>query len=99
MRTIQMSSYTVGEDCFEAIPAVLAPYQAKTVVLVGGRRALAAAAPGIRAALDSANVQILDESSTAPIPPSPPSTRLLRIGHFAMPTSPSRSAGARRSTR
>ncbi len=61
MRTIQMSSYTVGEDCFEAIPAVLAPYQAKTVVLVGGRRALAAAAPGIRAALDSANVQILDE--------------------------------------
>ena len=29
MRTIQMSSYTVGEDCFEAIPAVLAPYQAK----------------------------------------------------------------------
>ena len=61
MRTIQMSSYTVGEDCFEAIPAVLAPYQAKSVVLVGGRRALAAAAPGIRAALDSADVQILDE--------------------------------------
>ena len=62
MRTIQMSSYTVGEDCFEAIPAVLAPYQAKSVVLVGGRRALAAAAPGIRAALDSTDVQILDES-------------------------------------
>lgn len=61
MRTIQMSSYTVGEDCFEAIPAVLAPYQAKSVVLVGGRRALAAAAPGIRAALDSTDVQILDE--------------------------------------
>ena len=61
MRTIQMSSYTVGEDCFEALPAVLAPYQAKSVVLVGGRRALASAAPGIRAALDSTDVQILDE--------------------------------------
>ena len=61
MRTIQMSSYTVGEDCFEAIPAALSPYRAKTVVLVGGRRALAAAAPGIRAALDDTDVQIIDE--------------------------------------
>lgn len=61
MRTIQMSSYTVGEDCFEAIPAALSPYRAKTVVLVGGRRALTAAAPGIRAALDDTDVQIIDE--------------------------------------
>lgn len=29
MRTIQMSSYTVGEDCFEAIPAVSPPTRQK----------------------------------------------------------------------
>ncbi len=61
MRTIQMSSYTVGEDCFDAIPSVLAPHRAESVVLVGGKRALAAAAPGIRAALGKTQVKILDE--------------------------------------
>lgn len=61
MRTIQMSSYTVGEDCFDAIPAALAPYRAKSIVLVGGRRALASAAPGICAALAGTDVEILDE--------------------------------------
>ncbi len=61
MRTIQMSSYTVGEDCFDAIPAALAPYRAKSIVLVGGRHALASAAPGIRAALSGTDVEILDE--------------------------------------
>lgn len=40
MRNIQMSDYTVGEDCFDAIPAALASYRAKSVVLVGGKRAL-----------------------------------------------------------
>ena len=60
MRTIGMSNYTVGEDCFEAIPAALATYRAKKVVLVGGKRALAAAAPGIRAVLDDAGIEVLD---------------------------------------
>ena len=61
MRTIQMSSYTVGEDCFEAIAHVLAPYHAQSIVLVGGARALAAAAPEIRKALADTSVEILDE--------------------------------------
>ena len=61
MRTIQMSSYTVGEDCFEAIAHVLAPHHAQSIVLVGGARALAAAAPEIRKALADTSVEILDE--------------------------------------
>lgn len=61
MRTIQMSNYTVGNDCFEAIPDALAPYHARTVVLAGGKRALAAAAPGIRRALNNTGIEILDE--------------------------------------
>ena len=60
MRTIGMSDYTVGEDCFDAIPAVLEAHRAKTVVLVGGERALAAAAPGIKEALAGTDVQVLD---------------------------------------
>ena len=60
MRTIQMSDYTVGEDCFEAIPEALAGYGAKKVVLVGGRRALDAAAPQILDVLAQADIQALD---------------------------------------
>ena len=60
MRTIQMSDYTVGEDCFEAIPTVLETYRAQNVVLVGGKRALAAAAPAIRKVLDAAGIEVLD---------------------------------------
>lgn len=60
MRTIQMSDYTVGEDCFQAIPGALAAYRAKSVVLVGGERALAAAAPGIVEALAGTDVRVLD---------------------------------------
>lgn len=60
MRTIQMSDYTVGEDCFDAIPDVLARYRAKSVVLVGGKRALAAAAPKIQEALNKAGIEVLD---------------------------------------
>ncbi|QWT17100.1 iron-containing alcohol dehydrogenase family protein [Collinsella sp. zg1085] len=60
MRSVQMSNYTVGEDCFDAIPEALAPYGATSVVLVGGARALAAAAPGIQAVLAKTNIQVLD---------------------------------------
>lgn len=59
MRTIEMSNYTVGEDAFEAIPDVLKQYGAHTVVLVGGERALAAATPGILAALDHVDITVL----------------------------------------
>ena len=60
MRTIQMSDYTVGENAFDAIPETLASYGAKTVVLVGGERALAAAAPGIKEALAGTDIEVLD---------------------------------------
>ena len=60
MRTIEMSDYTVGEDCFEAIPETLASYGASSVVLVGGERAMAAAAPGIKAVLESTDIEVLD---------------------------------------
>lgn len=48
MRTIGMSDYTVGEDCFTELPAALAEYGAKKVAIIGGKRALAAALPGHR---------------------------------------------------
>lgn len=60
MRTIQMSDYTVGEDCFEAAPQALAQYGAKKVVLVGGERALAAASPALLEVLAAADIQVLD---------------------------------------
>ncbi|MBE6469981.1 MAG: iron-containing alcohol dehydrogenase family protein [Coriobacteriaceae bacterium] len=60
MRTIQMSDYTVGEDCFEAIPRILAQYGAKKVVLVGGENALAAASPEIIEVLNAADILVLD---------------------------------------
>lgn len=58
MRTIQMSDYTVGEDAFDAIPETLESYGATKVVLVGGERALAAAAPGIEWALEGTGVTV-----------------------------------------
>ena len=60
MRTIQMSDYTVGEDAFDAIPTILESYGATKVVLVGGERALGAAAPGIKKALDETPIAITD---------------------------------------
>ena len=49
MRTIGMSDYTVGEDCFDELPGALAEYGATKVAIIGGKRALAAALPGIEA--------------------------------------------------
>lgn len=61
MRTIGMSDYTVGEDCFDELPGALAEYGATKVVIIGGKRALAAALPGIEAALAGTDVEILEE--------------------------------------
>ena len=36
MRTIGMSDYTVGEDCFTKLPTALAEYGAKKVAIIGG---------------------------------------------------------------
>ncbi len=60
MRTIGMSDYTVGEDCFTELPAALAEYGAKKVAIIGWERALAAALPGIEAALEGTDVEILE---------------------------------------
>ena len=60
MRTIGMSDYTVGEDCFDELPGALAEYGAKKVAIIGGKRALAAALPGIEAALEGTDVEILE---------------------------------------
>lgn len=60
MRTIGMSDYTVGEDCFAELPAALAEYGATKVAIIGGKRALAAALPGIEAALEGTDVEVLE---------------------------------------
>lgn len=60
MRTIGMSDYTVGEDCFTKLPTALAEYGAKKVAIIGGKRALAAALPGIKAALEGTDVEVLE---------------------------------------
>lgn len=60
MRTIEMSDYTVGEDCFTELPTALAEYGAKKVAIIGGKRALAAALPGIEAALEGTDVEVLE---------------------------------------
>ncbi len=61
MRTIEMSNYTIGEDCFEALPDIMATHKATKVMLIGGRRALAAASPLIRAALEGTGIEVLGE--------------------------------------
>ena len=56
--TIEMSDYTVGADAYREIPAICAAQHMDKVVLIGGKRALGAAEPLIRAALEG-SVQIL----------------------------------------
>ena len=75
MRTIGMSDYTVGEDCFTELPAALAEYGTTKVAIIGGKRALAAALPGIEAALAGTDVEILERASTAPTARAPISPR------------------------
>ena len=91
MRTIGMSDYTVGEDCFDELPGALAEYGATKVAIIGGKRALAAALPGIEAALEGTDVEVLEtrvygtNSTRAPLP-------------ARKPTCSSHAAAARRST-
>ena len=60
MRTVDMSDFTVGDDAFDAIPETLATFGAKKIVLAGGKRALAAAAPGIKAAVAQTDIEVTD---------------------------------------
>ena len=57
--TIEMSDYTVGTDAYGEIPAVCKAQHLGKAVLIGGTRALAAAEPLIRAAVEGSGVEIL----------------------------------------
>lgn len=60
MKTIEMSNYSVGESCYNEIPSVCEKYNVKKVVLIGGKRALAAAEPRIREAIKETDIIITD---------------------------------------
>ena len=60
MKTIEMSNYSVGESCYNEIPSVCEKYNVKKVVLIGGKRALAAAEPRIREAIQGTDIIITD---------------------------------------
>ncbi len=60
MKTIEMTDYSVGRKCYDEIPGVCTKYNAKKVVLVGGKRALAAAEPVIREAVKDSDIVITD---------------------------------------
>ena len=59
MKTIEMSNYSVGESCYNEIPGVCEKYNVKKVVLIGGKRALAAAEPRIREAIKETDILLL----------------------------------------
>lgn len=74
MRTIGMSDYTVGEDCFDELPGALAEYGATKVAIIGGKRALAAALPGIELRWQVPTSRFWRRASTVPtvrVPISP----------------------------
>lgn len=60
MKTIEMSNYSVGESCYNEIPGVCEKYNVKKVVLIGGKRALAATEPRIREAIKETDIIITD---------------------------------------
>lgn len=57
--TIEMSDYTVGTDAYGEIPAVCKAQHLGKAVLIGGKRALAAAEPLIRTAVEGSGIEIL----------------------------------------
>lgn len=58
MTTNNMSNYSYGTDCFQEIPAVLAPYKVKKVAFIGGKRALASSQAEVAAVLAAAQVEV-----------------------------------------
>ncbi|MGT2929509.1 iron-containing alcohol dehydrogenase family protein [Streptococcus dentasini] len=58
MTTNVMANYSYGEDCYKEIPEVLKPYGVKSVVLIGGKRALGATESEVRAILEAAEVEV-----------------------------------------
>ena len=66
MRTIGMSDYTVGEDCFDELHGALAEYGATKVAIIGGKRALAAALPVSKLRWQVLTSRFWRRASTAP---------------------------------
>ncbi|MDO5714735.1 MAG: iron-containing alcohol dehydrogenase family protein [Tissierellia bacterium] len=61
MKTIKMTNYSYAKDGYPELPQVCKEYRYEKVVLVGGERALKAASPKIRKALESTEVEITGE--------------------------------------
>ena len=58
MTTNYMSNYTYGTNAYDEIPEVAKPYGIKKVVFIGGKRALAAAEPKARKALEGSGIEV-----------------------------------------
>lgn len=58
MTTNYMSNYTYGTNAYDEIPEVAKPYGIKKVVFIGGKRALAAAEPKARKALEGSEIEV-----------------------------------------
>lgn len=58
MTVVKMPNYSYGPDCFQDIPEVLAPYQVKKVVFIGGEKALASAQDEVKRILQAHGVEV-----------------------------------------
>ena len=61
MRTVKMTNYSVSQRGYEGLGKLVEEYGFKKVVLVGGKRALAAVSQKIRYGLKGSSVEVLGE--------------------------------------
>lgn len=59
MRTVKMTNYSVSQRGYEGLGKLVEEYGFKKVVLVGGKRALAAVSQKIRDGLKGSSVEVL----------------------------------------
>ncbi len=57
--TMMLPRYSIGTEIYSHIPEFCCPY-GKTVIAIGGHKAMAAAKPGIDAAIQGSGLEILD---------------------------------------
>lgn len=58
MKSQFFTNYSVGEDCFQELPAVLETYGFKHLALIGGQKALATVEEELTGILEKANVEV-----------------------------------------
>ena len=58
MTTQKLSNYSYGPDCFREMPGVLATYGFRSVVLIGGEKALAAVEDEILGILQEVGISV-----------------------------------------